>query len=111
MTKDFHTDLLIGENLYAVIDKERFHTRSVGLVTAKGKTIPIRVYEVLAEATAENRAEYEWVKVFDRAFEMRLKHDDAAARSLFRDVLKIRPGDYVANEYCKESVEPVPDGI
>ena len=47
-TKQFHTDILIGETVEA-LTRDRFIYRAVDLLTVKGKTRPVEVFELLGD--------------------------------------------------------------
>ncbi|MEJ5285244.1 MAG: adenylate/guanylate cyclase domain-containing protein [Brevinematales bacterium] len=46
LNKYFHTHIIITENTYEAI-KDRFYTRELDLTKVKGKTKPVRIYEVI----------------------------------------------------------------
>ncbi len=46
ITKDYHAAIIISESTYECV-KGQFPTRSLGEVTVKGKSVPVKIYAVL----------------------------------------------------------------
>lgn len=114
VTKEFHTDLAISESVAALLG-DHFLLRTLGLIQVKGKTKPVRVYEVLAERSASSsNADATWVANYEKAFAFYLKREFAKAGEAFARCEKERPGDYCAGLYVEEcrflaATPPPPD--
>lgn len=105
VTKQFHTDLCIGESVYEHI-KDEFLTRTLGLLVVKGKTKPLRVYEVLDDLKGlepMNFFSHDWARRYEEGFNAYLKRDFATAQKLFAQCLEEKPDDYLSGVYLHEA--------
>ncbi len=114
VTKEFHTDLAISETVAALLGN-RFLLRTLGFIQVKGKTKPIRVFEVLDDReTPSGKWDLAWVEAYESAFASYLKRDFAKAGAEFDRLEKARVGDYCCGLYvteCRElaTTPPPPD--
>ncbi len=113
VTKQFHTDLVIGESVRELIGEE-FLLRTIGLLVVKGKTKPIRAYEVFEEfADPDKIWDRDWVETYERGFNLYLERKFSEAIACFEKCLQLHPEDFCTNEYCQECREfaqnPPPD--
>jgi len=113
VTKQFHTDLVIGESVRELIGEE-FLLRTIGLLVVKGKTKPIRAYEVFEEfADPDNIWDRDWVYTYEKGFNLYLEQKFTEAIACFEKCLQLHPDDFCTNEYCQECREfaqnPPPD--
>jgi len=115
MTKEFRTDLAIGESVQQLLD-DTFLLRRLGLIQLKGKTRPTVVYEVLAEKTdlGEAKMTAEDVARYEEAFDHLLARRFTAAEKGFEACAKNHPEDYCVKRYLEVSREfsakpPPPD--
>ena len=113
VTKQFHTDLVIGESVRELIGDE-FLLRTIGLLVVKGKTKPIRAYEVFEEfADPDNIWDRDWVYTYEKGFNLYLERKFTEAIACFEKCLELHPDDFCTNEYCQECREfaqtPPPD--
>jgi adenylate cyclase len=107
VTKQFHTDLCIGESVHHWLQGE-FLTRTLALLIVKGKTKPVRVYEVLDDLKGLEPMDYwshDWARRYERGFEAYLARDFQQASELFGECLKEKPDDFLSGEYLKEAQE------
>ncbi len=99
--KQYHAHLLISENTFAKL-KGTYRIRDIDDVVVKGKTKPVRVYEVLdyhTDATFPNLMD--GVNHFAEARKHYRAGDwDKAVRS-FKEVLKINPADALSDTYIE----------
>ncbi len=103
VTKQFHTDLVIGESVRALIGDE-FLLRSIGLLVVKGKTKPIRAYEVFEEKAAPNgRTSTAWVELYEKGFDLYLERKFAEAIACFEECLKTVPDDFCTLQYLEDA--------
>jgi len=85
-TKQFHTDILIGEQVEK-LTREHFIYRTVDLLTVKGKTKPVEVFGLLSDRTVPPPA---WLAVYhdavklyrDRKFSKAAKQFEAAHQQI-----------------------------
>ncbi|NJK92852.1 MAG: DUF309 domain-containing protein [Blastochloris sp.] len=91
VTKQFHTDFVVGETVQQFL-KGEFLVRSVGVLVVKGKTQPVRAYEVLEAFDNPKRLwEEHWVSLYEEAFNARLTRDFDKASDSGRNVNKPDP--------------------
>lgn len=106
VTKVFHTDLLIGESVYELIDKKTFLTRTAGLITVKGKTQTIRVYEVICERKRTTPKELiYWAEEYELAIEAYLNRDFLTASKKLSQCKKYKPDDFCTQQYLTLSID------
>lgn len=103
VTKQFRTDMVIGENVREFSQHE-FLTRSVGNLVVKGKTKPVRVFEVCDKLDAADSSwDKDWVYQYEEAFECFCDRQFEKAVTLFEDCLEKRPGDFCSEQYREAS--------
>jgi adenylate cyclase len=106
MTKEFRTDLAIGESVRLLLG-DGFLVRRLGLIQLKGKTRPTVVYEVLAEKT--NPHESTWqekdIACYEQAFDDLLARRFTEAEAGFLACEKKHPEDYCVKRYLEVSRE------
>lgn len=99
--KDFGTKILISEFTYQKV-KDRFLSREVALMKAKGKTKPIRIYELIAEAGSETaKKEQAFTELFHRALNHYYDREWELAESNFREASELRDNDMLCEIYLK----------
>lgn len=113
INKEYGTNIVISEFTHAHI-KNDFICRELDSVKVKGKHLPVRIYELLAEGkAADTDARYAFLKVFNEGlvkYKLGLWNE---AASSFRRVLQMRPADHPSELYiirCKELKENPPEG-
>lgn len=114
VTKEFRTDLLIGESVRALIG-DGFLLRTAGKILVKGKTEAITVYEVLCEADAPEHARLApWVLLYEEAFAAFQQRNFAKALAGFEECIQ-EPGrekDFCCTQYiqaCRDYLAEPPD--
>ncbi len=111
VTKEYQTDLAIGESVHELVRGE-FLTRTLGVIVVKGKTKGLRVYEVLDDLKAPVGAwPAEWIARYEKAMEAYLARKFPEAQGLFEECLRERPEDYCSKLYvmsCKELIKNPP---
>jgi len=92
--KRYDTYLMISEFTLKALTADAFRTRVLDVIRVKGKTEPVKVYEVLGEASVPlDRAVEAYAAAYEWAFEAYLDRDFDAARKGFEEALAARPGD------------------
>jgi adenylate cyclase len=114
MTKEFRTDLAVGESVHDLVAGS-FVMRRLGLVQLKGKSRPMMVFEVLGENDGDALS---WSKSqlhdYHAALDRFLARDFQAAEAGFSECLKHHPDDSCVQRYLQASREfaatpPPPD--
>ncbi|TYP94055.1 adenylate cyclase [Fodinibius salinus] len=112
--KTFNTKAMIAEPTYQQI-KDQFLCRQLDLLVVKGKTEPVKVYELMAEKTSENdlTSLKEATEIYNRAMEYYLNRQWNQAIKHFSDVFDILPEDGPSQTYIERCEEfkntPPPD--
>jgi adenylate cyclase len=95
-TKQFHTDILIGETVEK-LTREQFVYRIVGLLTVKGKTKPVEVFALLSEKSIPPPA---WLESYHAAVHMFRRREFKEAIERFKFVQEqISGGDFLCEMY------------
>jgi adenylate cyclase len=114
INKQYGTRIILSEFTYAKV-KNDFICREVDWVKVKGKALPVKIFELIAEKkkTGSNDRMDEVIKWFDEGY---LKYHEkawGAALASFTKALNIKPDDEVSKVYlerCQEYlIEPPPD--
>jgi adenylate cyclase len=109
-TKQFHSDILVGESVEA-LTRKHFVFRQVGLLTVKGKTKPVEAFNVLSEASQPPPA---WLGRYHEAIQLYRRRQFPEAAKMFQSVLaEIGGPDFLCQMYIEWSVlymhEPPPE--
>ncbi len=88
-TKEYGVDMVVSQSTMEACADD-FHFRKLDLIRVKGKTLPVGIYEVVAEADSPAP---EWVGLANQAFAAYLDRDFAGAVALYERILEIKPGD------------------
>lgn len=111
INKQYGTRIILSEFTYAQV-KDDFVCREVDWVRVKGKALPVKIFELIAEHKAPEQVT-EVLKWFQEGY---LKYHEKAwspALEAFTKALNVRPDDEVSKVYltrCQEYlVEPPPD--
>lgn len=109
-TKQFHTDILIGEEVEK-LTREYFVYRAVDLLTVKGKTKPIEVFTLLSDRSVPPPA---WLEMYHDAVKMyRCREFKEAATHFKHAQLQICDGDFLCDMYISRcetyQLSPPPD--
>jgi adenylate cyclase len=98
MTKEFHTDLAIGESV-AVLLGDGYLTRRLGRIQLKGKSKPMLVFEVLGRTGDETAWSDEDLRLYHDAFDHFLARDFEPAATGFSQCLARHPHDSCVRRY------------
>ncbi len=91
LTKQYGVEILISESTKAELGGE-LPARMIDMVAVKGKSIPIAVYEPLSENTYPGISTREVEARSIQAFNHYRNREWEAARALYRELLRARPG-------------------
>jgi adenylate cyclase len=101
MTKEFHTDLAIGESVADLLD-DSYLKRRLGRIQLKGKSKPMMVYEVLGRRSKRDTT---WtdadLAVYHEAFERFLARDFVPAAEGFAQCAERHPKDSCVQRYLQ----------
>ena len=101
-TKQFHTDILIGEETEK-LTREHFVFRSVGAVAFKGKTKPIEVFTLLSD---RSQPAPDWLAAYEGAIKLYRSRQFEKASVLFQEALAGLGGkDYLCEMYLELCAE------
>jgi adenylate cyclase len=101
-TKQFHTDILIGEETEK-LTRDHFIYRSVGAVAFKGKTKPIEVFTLLSD---RSQPAPDWLAAYEGAIKLYRSRQFEKASVLFQEALAGLGGkDYLCEMYLELCAE------
>lgn len=103
LTKEFHVPILISESFYENLpDSHKEFIREIDIVTVKGKTKPVKVYEVFSfdsEDVATKKKE--GLKNLSKAIQLYQSKNYIEARNLFIKCQKFCPEDSIPVVYIR----------
>ncbi len=102
--KAFGTDIMIGENTYALV-KDRFETRRLGLVAVKGRVKPVGVWELIAEKGQCPPLVAQLLPHYERGLAAYSEQKWEEALEAFAECLKIHPDDGPSRAYLRRCEE------
>lgn len=100
VNKEYGTNIIISESTYQQA-KDFIEARELDYLRVKGKAIPIRIYEVLAEKGGLSAMEREKVERFAEALALYRRQDWAGAIRHFEEILKLSPNDGPTKTYIR----------
>lgn len=103
VTKNYHIDLCIGENV-ATLVRDAFILRSLDSIVVKGKTHAVKIFAVLDECGPGISAPV-WLARHEEAVKLYRAGDFTAAEAAWRDVLAQAPGDSIAEVFIARCLE------
>ena len=116
INKQYGTRIIISEFTHSQI-KDQFTCREVDLVRVKGKVLPVRIYELIAEEKASDEIMSK-LEFFTKGYQLYHQKQFKAAMEQFNQALNIEPNDYCSKLYierCQNYLnEPPPsdwDGV
>ena len=111
--KAYGTQIMIGESTYEKV-KDKVIVRELDLLVVKGKTEPVRVYELID--LANNRLPDDmkkFIEIYHRGLKLYREREWEKAIDEFTKALEINPNDYPCKLYIKRSTHfihnPPPD--
>jgi len=113
LTKHYGASIIVSENTLSKIkDQETFQYRLLGLVKAKGKSKPVRIYEILDEIISSSN---QWKINTKEEFEIGLNNyfskNFVEAAANFKNVIDKNSEDRTAELYLKLSAKHMVDGV
>ena len=112
LTKDYHTELLLGESIIPFVEK-KFQLRSIALVQMKGKTKPTEIFGVLGKINPlAPQPKEEWLLNYEKALSLYRQRTFEEALKGFKMAEELNPEDYLIGEYihsCEQLIQTPPD--
>ncbi|CAM2732643.1 guanylate/adenylate cyclase [Legionella steigerwaltii] len=107
LTRNFNIELMIGEETYEELkQKEKYDLRFLGLTTVKGKSLPIKVYEVFNHnVPTDVQLKKSSALIFAEALDYYEAKQFDKASNLFEQITTSNPNDSPAKYFlqkCKE---------
>ncbi len=101
LTRTFGVDVIISEQCYSHLQNpEKFHCRSLGQLTVKGKSQPTKIYEVFSHnSPLEIQLKDEYAEMFASALNHFEEKNYLEASSLFRQIISKNPHDLPAEYF------------
>jgi adenylate cyclase len=107
--KRYDTAVMISESTFHSLTPGLFRMRTLDVIKVKGKSEPVKVFEVLGESTLALKPEEElYYQAYEEAFAAYLSRDFHPARAKFQKALSLRPNDPAARDMLEriESLDP-----
>jgi adenylate cyclase len=111
LTKEYHLDLLLGEQMAAFIGGT-YILRTVDYVQVKGKTKPVDVFTVMGDGAAQTVSMPVWLARYEDGVRLYRERKFSEAAVEFQECLRKQPDDYLSSLYlkrCQALVENPPD--
>lgn len=115
-TKQYGVRILVSQSTYEQV-KDTFLCREVDLVRVKGKNLPVKIYELMAEGFG-NPEKTQLAETFSAGYGSYHRKEFEQAIDYFRQALSMHAGDGVSKVYLERSqsflVQPPPadwDGV
>ncbi|MBI3851099.1 MAG: adenylate/guanylate cyclase domain-containing protein [Verrucomicrobia bacterium] len=111
LTKEYHLDLLLGENLAPLVG-EQYILRTVDYVQVKGKTKPVDVFTVVGDGAAQTVSTPVWLARYEEGVRQYRSREFAAAATAFQECLRRQPEDFLSALYaerCQNLIQNPPD--
>ncbi|MFA7465258.1 MAG: adenylate/guanylate cyclase domain-containing protein [Syntrophales bacterium] len=103
INKEYGTGIVIGESTHARV-ADRFICRELDSVRVKGKKLPVRIFELLAEGRMPDER-FPFLAAFEEGLSRYKQRNWDEAVSLFEKVLEMKPGDPVSELYIRRCME------
>jgi adenylate cyclase len=103
VTKTYHIDLCIGENVAALV-RDNFILRSLDLIVVKGKTKPVEIFAVLDERSPTS-VEPTWLPMHEAAMRCYREGAFTEAERSWREVLAQNPGDSISELFLERCAD------
>ena len=115
--KQYGTSIIISQFTYELIQFEPFITRELDSVLVKGKTEPVRIYELLGFGDSDSQTE-KFISAFEQGLNAYRNQKWSQALYFFHSALAIRPEDAASEIFiarCEEYAQNPPfegwDGV
>lgn len=111
--KMYHTRILLSEYTYELV-KDLVFARELDLIVVKGKTKPVRIYELISDhAEGVDANERKLVELYSEGLARYRNREWETAKKLFESVLSFDSSDYASEMYLERcmlyEMEPPPE--
>jgi adenylate cyclase len=100
LTKKYQLDLLLGEAMVPLV-QNRFVLRTVGSVQPTGKTVPVRVFTVMADKEAGEQPPA-WLPRYEEGIKLYRARKFAEGEEIFLECVRAAPDDHLCKLYLDE---------
>ncbi len=111
LTKEYRLDLLIGENMAALVS-DTYILRLVDSVQVKGKTKPVDVFTVMGDGAAQTVSMPLWLARYEEGVRLYRAQKFSEALIAFQECSRRQPDDYLSEMYvkrCEALIKNPPD--
>lgn len=92
----YKTEIIIGETTYEAV-KDRLLCRELDLVTVRGRSVPLRTYELLGADHHGDHDTRQFVTLYQEGLRLFRSRHWSAAQQAFSEARKLRPADCATN--------------
>lgn len=100
VNKFFGSSVIISEDTFSKISLE-FVSRQLGFITVKGKTKPVKIFEILGEKEKLTPDKVLSIEKFNRAYHLFMEKKWKESREIFEEILRDFPDDVPAKFYLQ----------
>ncbi len=104
VNKLFNTNIIISKETYSRVS-DNFIARELGVITVKGKTRPLTIFEILSEKDDINPEKISLVKRFNTGYSFFKEKKWTEAKDIFHSILNDFPEDGPSRFYLKKTEE------
>jgi adenylate cyclase len=112
VNKFFGTRIMVSEHVFQRA-KDAIEARELDLIRVKGKNVPIRIYELIAESGTLNENDKEFYALFQEGLEQYRKQQFESAGRQFENLLSVKPDDGPCTTYAERckllSIQRLPE--
>ncbi|MGE5499461.1 MAG: CHASE2 domain-containing protein [Syntrophothermus sp.] len=109
VNKMFGTNIIISESTYELV-KEHIEARLLDNLSVKGKSIPVRIYELAGRKGELGVQELQYISDFEEAIRLYRSREWEKALHQFTGLMELRPGDKAAGVYIGRCSELLKQG-
>lgn len=109
VNKMFGTNIIISENTYELV-KDHIEARLLDTLSVKGKSIPVRIYELAGRKGELSAQEMLYIRDFEEAVRLYRSREWSTALNQFETLSKLRPGDKSAGVYITRCTDLLKQG-
>lgn len=107
LTKLYHVSIIVGESTY-LETKDDFIYRKLDKVQAKGKTVPVEIYQVMASAGEGTEAMNKELEAHHHALEFYFHRKWNEAQPLFKQLAESYPQNQLLYEVYLQRIQTLP---
>ena len=112
LTQIYGSSIIVSEDTILRIKKPDFNYRLLGIVLAKGKARPVKIYELLnGKLSTSNKYKIETKKEFEKGLDHYYNKEFVEAASCFKNILRKNEEDKAAALYLKLSAQYMVSGV